>query len=113
MSENEKGDRLDRIEAFFDKIGQRIDSNARAIQALTENDSEARREREKLYQIMSDLAQSHADNQKLLYQFMGNMEEERQVLKQRQDNLEEQQQTLIKTQADITELLKFVINNKR
>jgi hypothetical protein len=102
MSENFKDDELKAL----------ILSNAKAIQALTENDSEAKRERARLYQIMSDLAQSHADlaqshanlaqaqadNQKLLYQFM--------------EHSEQQQQKLIKTQADITEILKFLTINK-
>jgi chromosome segregation ATPase len=132
MSESSQ-DRLERIEALVEKIGQRVDSNARAIQALTENDTEAKKERARLYQIMSDLAQAQAtlaqaqaDNKKLLYSFMENVEEQQEQLRQRQaileeqqqkwierqDTLEEQQQRLIQTQADIAELLKFVITNK-
>jgi ElaB/YqjD/DUF883 family membrane-anchored ribosome-binding protein len=87
-------------------------SNAKAIQALTENDTEAKKERARLYQIMSDLAQAQADNKKLFYSFMEHTEQRQEELKQRQDKLEEQQQRLIQTQADIAELLKFVITNK-
>ena len=107
MSENYEV-RLERIEILVEKIGQRVDSNAPAIQALSEDDNEAKRERAKLYQTMSNLAQSHAnlalsqanlaqahaDNEKLLYQFMENLEEQQQQWKQRQDAFEERQNVM-------------------
>ena len=99
MSKEENSDRLESIEAL-------IKSNAKSIQALAESDRHAKRERAKLYQIMSDLAQSHAnlakaqaDNQKLLYRFM--------------EHTEEQQEKLLKTQADIVEILKIVTRDKK
>ncbi len=101
MSNNSEGDRLDRIEAI-------VASNARAIEALTESQNEARKERVKLYQAMSDVAKSHAtlaqtqaqlaqaqaDNQVLMYRFI--------------DNLEEQQQQLNRRQGDIVEILRLL-----
>ena len=43
--------RLDRIEALVEKIGQRVDSNARAIEALSVNTAEYQRDRVQLYQL--------------------------------------------------------------
>jgi hypothetical protein len=132
-------------DALNNELKALILSNAKAIQALASDDADAKRERARLYQIMSDLAQSHAnlaqshanleqshanlaqshanlaqaqaDNQRLLYRFMEQVEQrqnaleiEQQQWKQRQDDLAEQQQRLIKTQADITEILKFLTN---
>ncbi len=106
MSKEQNSDRLESIEAL-------IKSNAKAIQALAESDREAKKDRGKLYQIMSDLAQSHAnlaqshanlaqaqaDNEKLLYRFM--------------EHTEQQEEKLLKTQADIVEILKIITRDKK
>lgn len=125
-------------DALNNELKALILSNAKAIQALASDDADAKKERARLYQIMSDLAQSHAtlaqshatlaqshanleqaqaDNQRLLYRFMEQAEQrqnalevEQQKWQQRQDDFAEQQQRLIKTQADITEILKFLTN---
>ena len=62
-------DRLDRIEALVEKIGQRVDSNARAIEAISANTAEYQRDRARMYQFMADLSQSMAD----LSQSMANL----------------------------------------
>jgi hypothetical protein len=53
-------DRLDRfaasIEEGFAKVRQLTDSNAKAIQALSDQAAEERRARSRLYQSMADLA---------------------------------------------------------
>ena len=107
MSDNSEGDRLDRIEAI-------VASNARAIEALTESQNEARKERAKLYQAMSDLAKSHAtlaqsqanlaqaqaDNQALMYRFLENIEQQQQQLSRRQGDIVEILQLLTKKEGE-------------
>ncbi len=94
MSHNSESNNLEEIKAL-------IASNARAIEALTEAQNETRRERVKLYQAMSDLAQTQArlaqaqaNNQELMYRFL--------------ENIEQQQQQLSRRQGDIVEILKFL-----
>ena len=133
MSNNSESNNLDDIKAL-------VASNARAIQALTESDREAKKERVKLYQVMkelaktqanlvqshADLAQSHADLaqsqanlaqsqadiNELLYRFMENVEEQQQQWNQRQKDMEEQQKQGNKRQADIVEILKILTRNQ-
>ena len=114
MSNHSEGDRLDRIESLLEKIAQRVDSNALAIEALTESQNETRKERVKMYQAMSDLAksqatlaqtqaqlaQAQADNQVLMYRFMENIEEQQQQLSRRQGDIVEILQLLTKKDCD-------------
>lgn len=102
---NSDPSRLDRIEAIVEKIGQRVDSNARAIEALSASDAEVKKEQAKLYEIMAELAQSyadlaeshatiakaqarlaqsHADTKKEMYRLIGNFEKQHQELSKRQ-----------------------------
>ena len=115
MSNNSESNNLDDIKAL-------IASNARAIEALTESDREARKERVKLYQLMkelvktqanlaqshanlaqsqADLAQSHAnlaqsqaDVNGLLYRFMENTEEQQKQWNEQQKQWNERQKAM-------------------
>ncbi len=116
---NSDPSRLDRIEALVEKIGQRVDSNARAIEALSESNAEAQKERARVYEIMAELAQSHADlaeshatiakaqarlaqsnadTKKEMYRMMG--------------NFEQQNQQLSKRQGEIVDILKLLVNKQ-
>lgn len=61
---NSEPNRLDRIEAILESIGQRVDSNARAIQALADDRASSEkkldRDRARLYQAMSQMAEGMA-----------------------------------------------------
>ncbi len=86
--------RLDRIEALVEKIGQRVDSNARAIEALSINTAEYQRDRVQLYQLMADLAQAEAETKREMYRMISNLD-------RRQDELS-------RRQAEIVEILKLL-----
>ena len=100
MSED---NRLDRLEIIVEKIleglqetKQRTDSNARAIEALSNTIKEEReqreRDRDKLYQALSELATAQAS----FYSTQATMNQ----------RLEE----LDKRQGDIVEIIKFLVN---
>ncbi len=93
---NSDPNRLDRIEAL-------VESNARAIEALSASNAEAGKERAKLYQLMADLAQSHAD----LAQAQADTKRE---MYRMMSNFEEQNQQLSLRQGEIVEILKVLAN---
>ena len=77
-------DRLDRIEKL-------VESNAKSIQALTDDLSEMKRDRDTMYQLMSDLTGKMAiltNAQAQSYQTIKSLD-------RRQDQLTSQQQQLI------------------
>ena len=86
--------RLDRIETLVEKIGQRVDSNARAIEALSVNTAEYQRDRVQLYQLMADLAQAEAETKREMYRMISNLD-------RRQDELS-------RRQAEIVEIIKLL-----
>ncbi|GEM_PF-1753573 len=103
MSED---NRLDRLEIIVEKIleglqetKQRTDSNARAIEALSnafkEEREERQRDRARLYQLLSELATAQAS----FYSTQATMNQ----------RLEE----LDKRQGDIVEIIKFLVNKDK
>lgn len=86
--------RLDRIEALVEKIGQRVESNARAIEALSANASEYQRDRSRLYGLMEDLVQS----QSRIYRVI--------------EDLDERQGQLSRRQGEIVEILKLLAQRR-
>ena len=90
----EDSDRLDRIEALVEKIGQRVDSNARAIEAISANTAEYHKDRARMYDLMADLAQSQAELAKAqaegkreMYRMLGNLDQRQGQLSQRQGEI--------------------------
>ena len=109
---NSDPSRLDRIEALVEKIGQRVDSNARAIEALSASDAEAKKDRARVYEIMADLAQTQADlaqtqadTKKEMYRMMGNFEE-------LMGNFQQQNKELSRRQGEIVDILKLLVNKE-
>jgi hypothetical protein len=94
-------DRLDRIEALLKKIGQRVDSNARAIEAISANTTEYQKDRAWMYQLMADLAQAQAEGKREMYRLLGSLEEQQARFCQQQVQFSHQQ-------ADIVQILKLL-----
>jgi vacuolar-type H+-ATPase catalytic subunit A/Vma1 len=92
-------DRLARIEALVEKIGQRVDSNARAIEAISANTAEYQRDRAQMYQFMADLAQAEAETKREMYRMLGNLD-------RRQEQLSQQQ-------GEIVEILKLLVQERK
>ena len=105
--------RLDRIEALIEGLGQKVESNARAIEALSDASGEAKRDRANLYRAMADLAQSQANLHQAQARFYERLEqaEERQEQFERQQN--ERQERFERQQGDIVEILKFLTQQNR
>ncbi|MBC6423432.1 MAG: hypothetical protein GDA43_20725 [Hormoscilla sp. SP5CHS1] len=82
-----QSDRLDRIEAL-------VESNARALEAMGDNvnkwQQESQRDRSRLYQAMTQLAQTQAN------------------FYERLDELEQRQDDLSRRQREIVEILKLL-----
>ncbi len=95
---NSDPSRLDRIEAL-------VESNARAIEALSASDAEGKKERARLYELVADvaqaqayLAQAQADTKKEMYRLMSNFEQQNQELSRRQ--------------GEIVDILKVLVNKE-
>ena len=101
MTSNNSNDRLDRIEALLEQIGQRVDSNAKSIQALSderkENERQLQRDRAHLYQEMANLSSS-----------MANLSNAQADFYRRMNEMDERQETLSRRQGDIVEILKLL-----
>lgn len=102
----ENFDRLDRIEALLEKIGQRVDSNARAIEAISANTAEYQKDRAQMYHLMAELAQTQAElaqtqaeGKREMYRLLG--------------NLDQQQAQFSQQQADIVQILKLLIQQRK
>ncbi|EGJ33645.1 hypothetical protein [Moorena sp. SIO3A5] len=76
---------IERISQQMEQLGHRIDSNARAIEALTNTVHEFKRDRAQAYSLMADLAQ----NQSRMYGMMANLDERQEQLSQRQGEIVE------------------------
>ncbi|MGK7875031.1 MAG: hypothetical protein AB4426_17555 [Xenococcaceae cyanobacterium] len=96
---NNDPNRLDRIEVLIEKIGQRVDSNARTIEALTDNMSKWQQEwqldRSRLYQAMSELAVAQGS------------------FYHRLEDVDKTQRQLSNRQGEIVEILKLLTNQDR
>ena len=99
-------DRLDRIEAL-------IESNARAIEAISANTAEYQRDRARMYQFMSDLsqtmadlAQTQAESNKELAQSQAETKRE---MYRMLNNLDQRQGQLSQRQGEIVEILKLLV----
>jgi K+/H+ antiporter YhaU regulatory subunit KhtT len=99
-------DRLDRIEILLEKIGQRVDSNAKAIEAISAYTTEYQKDRAQMYQLMADLAQTQADlaqaqaeGKREMYRMLG--------------NLDQQQAQFSQQQAEIVQILKLLVQQKK
>jgi acyl-homoserine lactone acylase PvdQ len=113
---NADSNRLDRIETLLSQtvelirsVGQRTDSNARAIEALSDElrtfQVEAIRDRSRLYQAMADLAQAQAQMAQTHAQFQQN-------IYQRQSELDIRQNELSRRQGEIVEILKILTQQR-
>ena len=115
--------RLDRIEALIERIGQKVESNARAIEASRQEFLDLRKQweldRSRLYQTMAESASSQANfyqAQASFYKRLQEVEErqerfedqqnERQERFERQQN--ERQERFERQQGDIIEILKLL-----
>jgi flagellar capping protein FliD len=105
---NADSNRLDRIETLLSQtvelirsVGQRTDSNARAIEALTNDvrtyQQEAQRDRARLYQTMAELATAQA-----------NFYSQQSALYNRLEESDTRQNELSRRQGEIVEILKIL-----
>jgi chromosome segregation ATPase len=115
MTSNNSNDRLDRIEALLEQIGQRVDSNAKSIQALSderkENERQLQRDRAHLYQEMANLSSSMANlssSMANLSSSMANLNNAQADFYRRLEQMDERQETLSRRQGDIVEILKLL-----
>jgi hypothetical protein len=127
--------RLDRIEALIELLGQKVESNARAIEASHQEFLELRQQweldRSRLYKMMADLASAQGslhEAQARFYEaqasFYKRLEEadERQEQFERQQNerqeqferqQNERQERFERQQGDIVEILKLLTQQNR
>ena len=117
MSDGNSENRLDRIVAIIESIAQqqqkfnqgledldrRINSNAKAIEALCENTAEYQRDRDRLYQLMASLATIQAEAHSNMANAIADTRREAYQLMSRQDG---QLQILSRRQGEIVEVLK-------
>jgi hypothetical protein len=112
MVNNADSNRLDRIEVLLSQtvelirsVGQRTDSNARAIEALTNDvrtyQQEAQRDRARLYQAMAELATAQANFYSQQVTFYNRLEE-----------VDNRQNELSRRQGEIVEILKILTNRR-
>lgn len=83
MSNPESNDRLDRVEAILERVGEKLESNARTIEALTE-----------LYEAMVKLATAQA------------------AWLQRLEEVDAHQDQLSQRQGEIVEILQLLTAEK-
>ena len=104
----DNSDRLDRIETLVERIGQRVDSNARAIEAIFANTAEYQKDRARMYELMADIAQSQADLAKAQADLAQSQAEGKREMYRMLDNLDQQQAQLSRRQGEIVEILKLL-----
>ncbi len=79
-----------------------VESNAKAIAALTSDIQEMKRDRDVMYSLMRDLTQ----NQSRIYEVMQNQDNRQQQLTDQQRQLSNQQQQLSNQQQQLIEIIK-------
>lgn len=98
-----------------DELKRLIESNARAIQAITDalarerqereqSQAEALRDRQTLYRSLSSYMQSNSELQGLMYRLLSDMETRQHELSQRQEELSQCQGELSQRQEEIAQL---------
>lgn len=102
---NSESNRLDRLERLLESIAQKVDSNARAIEALSNDraryEQQAQLDRNRLYQAMTNLANAQANMATTHAEFQGN-------IYARQQELDERQEELSRRQSEIVNILKVI-----
>lgn len=114
MTNTNGGNRLDRIEAallrFIEESDKRINSNAKALEALVnqqaENEQRATRDRQRLYETMSRLAAAQAD----FYTAQAGFYSAQTEMYRRLDTQDELLQTLSRRQGEIVGVLRALTN---
>ncbi|NEO16224.1 MAG: hypothetical protein F6J98_09870 [Moorea sp. SIO4G2] len=109
---------IEQISQQIEQLRQRTDSNARAIEALTDTVHEFKRDRSQLYSVMANLAQSQsnlfqsqanlADSQSRMYGVMENLDQRQEQLSQGHEQLSQRQEQLSNRQGEIVEILKLL-----
>jgi phosphoribosyl-ATP pyrophosphohydrolase len=94
--------RLDRIEAI-------VESNSKSIQALTDDIAEMRRDRDVMYNLMSDLTAKQIS----AYTIMKNLDDRQNQLTNQQQQLIEIQKHSSRQQEQITEILRRLTDNEK
>lgn len=116
MTNGNSGDRLDRIETILEnvasslvEIDSRINSNAKAIEASQnerrEFERSLERDRARLYQSLSTLANAQAAMATTHAEFQSNFYS-------RQQELDKRQEELSRRQGEIVEILKLLQQDK-
>lgn len=101
--------RLDRIEAI-------TESNAKAIQALSSDLAEMRRDRNSMYLLMKDLTEKMGQltaHQVRSYELIENLDNRQNQLANQQQQLIEIQKQSTRQQEQITEILRRLTENER
>jgi predicted unusual protein kinase regulating ubiquinone biosynthesis (AarF/ABC1/UbiB family) len=106
-------DRLDRIEVLLEKIGQRVDSNAKAIEAISAYTTEYQKDRAQMYQLMADLAQTQADLAQAQADLAQAQAEGKREMYRMLGNLDQQQAQFSQQQAEIVQILKLLVQQKK
>jgi ABC-type Fe3+-citrate transport system substrate-binding protein len=112
---NADSNRIDRIETLLSQtvelirsVGQRTDSNARAIEALTNDvktyQQEAQRDRARLYQSLASLANAQAE----LASSQANFYQTQSTFYNRLEEVDNRQSELSRRQGEIVEILKIL-----
>ena len=86
----------------MEEVVKLIESNAKAIAALTSDIQEMKRDRDIMYTLMRDLTQ----NQSRIYEVMQNQDNRQQQLANQQQQLANQQQQLANQQQQLIEIIK-------
>ena len=86
----------------MEELTKIVESNAKAIAALTCDLQEMKRDRDVMYTLMRDLTQ----NQSRIYEVMQNQDHRQQQLTDQQRQLTEQQRQLSNQQQQLIEIIK-------
>ena len=92
----------------MEELTKIVESNAKAIAALTDDIQEMKRDRDVMYSLMRDLTQ----NQSRIYEVMQNQDNRQQQLTDQQRQLSNQQQQLSNQQQQLIEIIKTLAAGK-
>ncbi|MBC6423431.1 MAG: hypothetical protein GDA43_20730 [Hormoscilla sp. SP5CHS1] len=105
-------DRLDRIEALVEKIGQIVESNARALEAMTDNIKKWQQEsqiyRSRLDQLMAQTAQTQAQ----VVQTQAQVAQTQANFYERPNELDKWQEELSRRKDKLAEIMQFLTQKK-